>query len=126
MTNELVASNYGFNKTARKERLFDLYTRLRLGFLSYESYDAAELRQFCAARRLQTDKAKAKRKLVGLLERADDETSFHRFLDLPPDLRNRVYDLHFRTFEIFDKGPPLPPPITSASGQLRQEVWSFS
>ncbi|KAI5359876.1 hypothetical protein Slin15195_G117360 [Septoria linicola] len=47
--------------------------------------------------------------------------TFHRFLDLPPELRNRIYETYFAEF----KTPlyaPSQPPITKVSRQLRAET----
>jgi hypothetical protein len=40
--------------------------------------------------------------LVRMLEKADNpdkEATFPQFMDLPPELRNRIYELHFRDYD---------------------------
>ena len=115
----LKPSAYYFHSSAAKPRLLQLYSRRERGLLSYEAYKIAELRVFCRQRNVQLARNMKKVEIVSVLEREDENATFDRFLDLPAELRNHVYSLHFGTLEI--KSPSIPPPITSVSRQLRQE-----
>lgn len=61
--------------------------------------------------------------MVKLLERADDEQRFDKFLDLPCELRLMVYEIHLEGLEL-PKGPRSvkPPPVCRASSLLREEA----
>lgn len=75
----------------------------------------------CHQRVLQlSDRVKKKAEIIALMEVADDDCMFARFLYLPPELRNRIYQLHFETFEALSR--PSPPPLSKVSRQLRQET----
>jgi hypothetical protein len=54
------------------------------------------------------------------LEADDERATFTKFLGLPPELRNRIYTVHFESFPNLDL--PTTPPITQVSRQLRQET----
>lgn len=58
--------------------------------------------------------------IVRILEAADEAATFPRFFDLPPELRNRIYSMHFDSFPVLSR--PTTPPIARASRQLRQET----
>ncbi|KAF2480270.1 hypothetical protein BDY17DRAFT_327235 [Neohortaea acidophila] len=62
-----------------------------------------------------------RRRAIEALEDADHALSFHRFLDLPPELRNRVYELHFEDFPRALK-LPAKPPIACTSHFVQQEA----
>jgi hypothetical protein len=87
--------------------------------LSYEAYKIAELREFCSQRNVRLARDAKKAEVVRLLEKEDENAPFDRFLDLPAELRNHIYSLHFETFDI--EQPSIPPPIAYVSRQLRQE-----
>lgn len=56
------------------------------------------------------------------LERYDDEhNTFHRFLDLPPELRQRIYTECFNTYDE-DDNPKCQPPISYTSRTVRREA----
>ena len=119
LQDELESSAYFFYSSAAKPRLLQLYSRRERGLLSYEAYKIAELREFCSQRNVQLARNAKKAEVVSVLEAEDENATFDRFLDLPAELRNYVYSLHFETLEI--DCPSIPPPITYVSRQLRQE-----
>ncbi len=58
--------------------------------------------------------------MIAILEQADDERVFPRFMDLPPELRVEIYGHHFRSF---DEGIlAVQPPLTTVCKLLRQEA----
>ena len=88
--------------------------------MSYEGRSVDELRAFCKARGLPA-KATTASRLARALEKADDLATFPRFLDLPAEIRNIIYELHFHDFDPF-RGQHAQPPLTLASKQLRSEA----
>lgn len=70
----------------------------------------AELRTISTYRGIIIAKGSNKVHLIETLEKADDERTFHKFLDLPAELRVRIYDYHLDTFRnlIDSKLPPAP------------------
>ena len=86
---------------AKKARVIQLLRRAERGLLSYDAYGKDTLQGFAKARGLHNAlKKKATRAdLIVLLEKADEEATFDRFMDFPPELRVRIYELHFQSFE---------------------------
>jgi hypothetical protein len=74
-----------------------LYSHYQRGLLSYEGLRASELETFISQRALppRIDKRPTVSNLKRLLELADDDATFDRFLDLPPELRQQIYDHYF-------------------------------
>lgn len=117
---------------ATLERLMELVRRVDRGLLIYDNCDTSELRNFADARAIQCPQIRkpAKMAMVALLERADDDAQFTRMLDLPPELRVRIYEYYFAGLSCYfgfgqDSGSApfrhKQPPITLASRLLRQE-----
>ena len=103
-----------------KERLAKLLSRSDRGLLSYDAYTVSELRKFCTQRQIFLSGNENKQALVDMLEIEDEEAEFDKLVDLPAELRNHIYSLHFQDFPIL--GRPVPPPITEVSPQLRKET----
>jgi hypothetical protein len=101
-----------------------LYSHYQRGLLSYEGLRASELETFISQQALppRIDKRPTVSNLKRLLELADDDATFDRFLDLPPELRQQIYDHYFDSF--VDSPRPVfgQPPITIISKQTRQEA----
>ena len=91
--------------------------------MSYDGCKIIELRQFCTQRCLAVDSKIGKQDLIQRVEVEDKQATFIRLLDLPAELRNRIYTLHVEEFG--DLEMPLPPPITEVSCQLRHETLSL-
>jgi hypothetical protein len=106
-------------KTATKKTALDLLGRYQRGLMSYEGLGVLELRSLCDARGLST-KATTAGRLTRALEKADDNATF-RLLDLPPEIRNLIYELHFSDFDEISTSYAQPP-LTLASKQLRAEA----
>ena len=116
---KLDEQGYYYKSSATKARLRDLLVRYDRGLLSYEKYTPKELKEFAVQRHLDIPTDTKKDVLVSTLEQADEDATFDRIFDLPPELRNHIYTLHFEQFSVCNR--PITPPITQASRQLRQE-----
>lgn len=100
--------------------IVDAIGRYHRGLMSYEGRSVNELQTFCKARGLPT-KATTASGLARALEKADDLATFSRFFNLPAEIRNVIYELHFDGFEPFME-KFVQPPLTLASKQLRSEA----
>lgn len=136
----LKSKKYFFLEHSSEERLRYLHMRWERNLLSYDAFDANELRAFCCARKLELPKGvkQTRRKFSNLLEATDDDdgTTFSNFLRLPPEVRNKIYDIHIdwlakRLPSRRDTYEPdkvkadylvVPPPITAVCHALRREV----
>lgn len=112
-------------------RMTYLISRCDRGMMSYEKRNKTDLKLFCQARGIKLPFAKGLKKaaLISLLEGEDEEgTTFRYFLDLPPELRLRIYEHYFSAFEnglvnLQWLGIILqPPPISQVCRLLRQET----
>lgn len=111
---------YRCRRNAGKAAAMDAVGRYERGLLSYLRCDMEELRTFCKARNIKS-KARSVQGVVEVLEQADDSAVFPRFLDLPPEIRNAIYEFHFRDFHGM-AAKHVQPPLTLASSQLRLEA----
>lgn len=108
-------------------RLRELYVCCQRGLLSYEGLSVAELKLFISRRGLPTiiDQKPTKSMLKAHLEQADDEATFDRFSELPPEIRHQIFTHYFHSFNRLTIGctAAVPqPPITYASRQVRDEA----
>jgi hypothetical protein len=100
------------NRSDRKDR----------GLLDYKNCKVTELKGFFEARGIKLPTGRRyKVDLIAALEKADDEATFTKFFDLPPELRLTIADNYFDALPVL---PTLPhqPPLTLASPALRAEV----
>lgn len=111
---------YECRENINRPGVIDAIGRHQRGLMSYEGCSVDELQAFCKARGLPA-KATTASRLARALETADDLATFPRFLDLPAELRNAVYELHFHGFDSFS-GQYVQPPLTLSSRQLRSET----
>lgn len=105
-----------------RARLKKMHDRLECGLLLYENCSTEELQSYCLARgiKMATKLSSDSEQLMRALERADNGVVFDKFLDLPPELRVRIYKHHVAFFAI---GPSLsPPPIAYTSKFVRHET----
>lgn len=100
-----------YNTGSTKAVLLDAVGRYQRGLLSYDQYSTEKLREFCHARALPTPKAARTFKLARILEEADDTATFPRFLELPAELRTKIYELHFSDYDEITF-PHRQPPLT--------------
>jgi len=120
---KLYWNNFHALKTTKLARLRILYVRSQRGMRSYEGMSRKELENEVAQRRiLLPDPCVTMGDLKEELEQYDDEhNTFHRFLDLPPELRQRIYTEYFNTYDE-DDNPKCQPPISYASRIVRREA----
>ena len=83
------------------DRLRELYIRHQRGLLSYEGLDACELKLFITQRELMpiANPDSSLPELRAHLEQADDDATFERFSDLPPELRQQIFKQYFDSFD---------------------------
>ena len=115
--------NFTTLKKTTKTRLKELYIRCQRGLLSYEGLSLRELRQFTAQRALLIDNKATLNSinaLKRLLEKADDDATFRRFSELPPELRQIVL-LHYFDSLVQETRYKHQPPVTRVSRSLREE-----
>jgi hypothetical protein len=109
-------SEHGYQcpKNANKNQLMDAVGRCQRGLLSYGKFSAHELRGFCLARKVSLPPERFRMtvpRLTRTLEHADDkvDATFPRFMELPAELRNSIYELHFRDYDEISTEHDLPP-----------------
>jgi len=101
--------------------------RSNMGQTSYVLCTNDELRGYIAARKIDSKALISPRRkgfrseLIELLDKADQNPQFHKFMDLPPEIRNRIYDMYYKAFEK-PLHTPAQPPLVLASSQLRREA----
>ncbi|KAK0354030.1 hypothetical protein LTR94_014298 [Friedmanniomyces endolithicus] len=116
----LSAQNADFGQSTGRGRLSALLTRLDRGLLTYEKYGPAELRQLCRRRGFQPTQRARGEAMKASLEQADDELTFPRFMDLPPELRVEIYGYHLHSL---DQGTlAVQPPLTTVCKLVRREA----
>ena len=120
-----------------------LLSRAEMDLFAYPHCTQAELANFCRQRHEDIPQAHqlplnwqytelAKRDLIKILDAADAEFVFYRFLDLPAELRNNIYEL-VTIHKEYKESSPIRPlehkrqhipslAITRVSKQLRQET----
>jgi hypothetical protein len=119
-----------YKPSASLARLKELADRGARGLQSYEAHGYHMLRALAKDRGMgsQVRRRAKKQELIRCLEDADDWNvaskalpTFHRFFELPPELRNRIYTFYF---DSLGKVPPrfVVPPLCRASRQLRLET----
>ena len=110
--------------STERSRLIELFDRANRGFMSYDGCSVTELRSFANDRQLDLDiSGTTKEELVQLLDQADEEATFDHFLDLPAELRARIYTFHIIGFDAMHS--PTPPPITEVCQLVRKETLSL-
>ena len=122
LESELKAAGYGLT-TASKSLLLAQANRVKRGFtVRYQFCTLAELNGFAKARKLS--KSKYHHQQVMRLAVADDQRTFPKFLQLPPEIRNLVYHFHFAAMPRKLRTCSQPP-IARTSTQLRSEALSL-
>jgi hypothetical protein len=116
----LKVKGYTCRQNASKRFAMDAVGRHERGLIPYEKFRMDELQAFCKARGFSS-KATTLSRLARVLERADDAATFPRFFELPPEIRNSIYELHIQSFDHI-KGRHSQPPLALASKQLRAET----
>lgn len=108
-------------------RLRELYVRHQRGLLSYEGLTVSEIKSFVVQRGLSSTTI-AKPTVATLkaqLEQADDDATFDRFPELPPEIRQQIFERYFDSLNKHRENMTKPggqPPIALASRQTRLEA----
>jgi hypothetical protein len=98
---EMKKKNFTVLKRTTTPHIKALYVRYQRGLLSYEGLSIDELKCYAAQRSLPpiTGRKRITIPVVkAQLERADEECTFARFTDLPPEIRSIVYTHYFKSF----------------------------
>lgn len=97
--------------------------RADLGLMSYQNCTNDELRKLIAMRKTDnsTHHEGQREYLLRYLHGMDEQPEFHRFVDLPAELRNKVYAYYFAEFRqpIY---APSQPPLSMTCRLIRQET----
>ncbi|RMZ33217.1 hypothetical protein D0859_02681 [Hortaea werneckii] len=120
----LKSRNYHVAKRWTSDLLRSALLRSEQGHMSYHNCSSDELRRLIRARKIETSLLGLKlpkSELVDILQSEDQRPKFHRFQELPPELRNRIYEYHFASFHQ-PICAPSQPPITKVSSLLRRET----
>lgn len=119
----LATKKFSCKNTRALNRFLQLYVRCQRGLPSYEGLLAPELEHFLLQRGLTPAAGKNIKayQLKMQLEEADEEATFDRFSDLPPELRQNVYEMYFASFDNSSLPINCQPPITLASRMTRGE-----
>lgn len=118
----LLGKGYDVKKSDPKYKLIELRQRVHCGRVCYDSCSLVELTNFARDRGVDLRGATAKKAIIVALNRADNAQTFDGFMQLPPELRNRIYDyylLHFAPHQTL----PTMPPLARTCKQLKLEVY---
>ena len=121
----MIYHNFHLLQNTKMARLRELYLRCERGKPSYEGIPLSELKRYAAQRDLTPNPPATIASMKAQLEQADDKNnSFHRFLDLPPELRESIYTQYLIPWNDADgdDNPKCQPPITYASRTVRREA----
>lgn len=117
----------------RSPRVYAMQSRKQRNMLLYDRCTADELRTFCISRGLLSSDVTARRNVtmiraacIDRLERYDDEEcTFSKLFDLPPELRLRIFEWYkcsLKTPPSLNAPSPIPPPFTAVSRKVREET----
>lgn len=109
--------------------LNEMEDRQECGHMVYEDLNISkqELARFIKDRQLDRDrswlaKSPSRRQLIKRLQEADLVKDFPKFVDLAPELRERIYELHVSSLPDRVAFPFKLPPIARSSQLLRREA----
>ncbi|KAK4899335.1 hypothetical protein LTR49_027658 [Elasticomyces elasticus] len=109
-------------KTITKDTVLGYAFRIECEQLCYFRCSDAELKRFVKDRGLDTPEGRFRRSaIIEVLEHADEELAFTKFLDLPPELRTIIYDYYLAVFPEVLRNP-VQPPSTRVCRLLRTET----
>jgi len=119
----LKAANYKPRAHITKSALIELLVHHEKGLLCYDECSDRELKKFVRDRNIaRTEETTDRLSLVSMLQADDASRAFHRFSDLPAELRVRIYEFHIADFADTTLYFPVQPPITWASKLARAEA----
>ncbi|KAK0317322.1 hypothetical protein LTR57_000713 [Friedmanniomyces endolithicus] len=105
MRDKLKDRNYHVSGNMRKDLLSECLRRSYLGILSHHKLTIPELRERIKARKIDTTgffpklTTSSRQELLSALEQADLNPKFEHFLQLPPELRNKIYADYYAEFK---------------------------
>ena len=103
-------------------RLRALYDRCQRGLLSFEGLPLQDLSRFATLRGIVVDPDATATIVKAQLEKADNEATFDRFTELPPEIRQIIFQYYFGSLPSSERVPcKYQPPITMASRMIRAE-----
>ncbi|EME83920.1 uncharacterized protein MYCFIDRAFT_195118 [Pseudocercospora fijiensis CIRAD86] len=117
-------AGYDLAQSAKGDQVRKCLARMQRGLLCYETCSTPELEKFLEARNIHQHPEKLSRGgMIKRLMSADDDRDFPRFMDLPPELRNSVYEF---VMDEYAKTliTPAQPPFALVSRQVRDEALS--
>lgn len=110
-----------FSIWGKKTTLVDALVLLERGLLDYSKCTRTELVKFATDRKLLTASKASKEELVHGLEQADKERRFEKFIDMPPELRVRIYGYYVAGFSKL-LYTPAQPPLSLTCSLIRKEI----
>lgn len=120
---DLERKGFTFRADIRKIELVEMQKRLDCGLLYYEDkrITKAELNRFIENRQLLKPVTSSRKAMISVLMGADEVLRFNKFDDLPPELRERIYQFYVSSLpsQLFN---PTQPPIARACKLFREEV----
>lgn len=123
MKAELDKRNFRTSSCMEKWRLREHLRRSDMGVPSYAFDSCEDLRGLIVARNIDVeDMARFRGGTVSDLISILDEGSFHDFIRLPPELRNRIYEMYFAEFNHKPLYAPSQPPLTKTNSLVRRET----
>lgn len=109
-------------KSSHRSELIREANRTDRGELVYEKQNLVDLKRYILQRRLQLPQSRNSRnQLVAVLKADDDSKVFSKFLDLPPELRERIYEFYIAGFPRMLEFPSQPT-LARTSKLMRKEV----
>ncbi|KAK3702019.1 hypothetical protein LTR37_015133 [Vermiconidia calcicola] len=129
LRSRLIAAGYkDVRGKMAKDDLVVKAQRLDRGWIIYQNCTDLDLATFMRERGLMRPEtwqpiswSERRESIIRFLCRADAELKFNRFVDLPAELRKRVYELYVEALpEVLET--PTQPPLARVSRLLRQEV----
>ncbi|KAF7187523.1 hypothetical protein HII31_11147 [Pseudocercospora fuligena] len=114
MRRDLMHGGYNVPSKADRADLIELCKRMWRDLPDYTQCTSNQLRKFNLDRRLITqaeydDNHLHPKQLIRNLKAADENPTFTKFLDLPPELRCKIYDCYTKDFPITLRHPTQPP-----------------
>ena len=88
--------NVSFKSGATHKRCELLLQRAERGLMSYGDCPISELQRLVQQRAPEKEPPTTHTRLVRLLEKMDNEAKFERFLELPAEMRNMIYEFHLK------------------------------
>ena len=119
----LAEGNFAVLKSVNNTRLRALYVRFQRGLLSFEGMPSHELRFYAAQRGLTVAPTATPNSVKAQLEQADENATFDRFTDLPPEIRQLIFQ-YYMDSTLANRKPKsiYQPPLTMTSRMIRRET----